>query len=188
MAGKPRVEVGEPLAVDIRLEDTADLVDLLGVLRRTQEAEPLHLADVLVDLVDEAGLVARSRQEDAEHLGDLVAGEHQPRITALGVELGELLPQQREQQADVEGQRAARDQPGHRLGFALVGRPLAEECVPLGLVDDHLQAEHLDVIPDTRLQLEQVLPGALVGVAVDDALHQRDDGGRQVRLGHGVLR
>ena len=103
------------------------------------------------------------------------------------VELGELLPQQREQQADVEGQRAARDQPGHRLGLALVGRPLAEEGVPLGLVDDHLQAEYLDVVPDPGLQLEQVLPGALVGVAVDDALHQRDDGEWQVRLGHGGL-
>jgi len=128
-----------------------------------------------------------SRQEDTEHLGDLVAGEHQPRITALGVELGELLTQQREQQADVEGQRAARDQPGHRVGFALVGRPLAEKGVPLGLVDDYLEAEDLYVVPDMRLQLEQVLPGALVGVAVDDALHQHDDGGRQVGLGHGVL-
>ena len=132
-----------------------------------------------------------SQQEDAEHFCDLVAGEHQPGITALGVELGELLPQQREQQADVEGQRAARDHPGHRLGLglglALVGRPLAEECVPLGFVDDDLQAEHLDIIPDPGLQLEQVLPGTLVGVAVDDALHQRDDGEWQVRLSHGGL-
>src|ERR1700678_9297 len=68
----------QPLAIDIRLEDPADLVGLLGVLGRVQEAEPLHLADVLVDLVDEAGLVARGGQEDGGHLGGLGAGGHQP--------------------------------------------------------------------------------------------------------------
>ena len=107
---------------------------------------------------------------------------------ALRVEFGQLLAEQRQQQAHVKGQRAARDEPGQRLGAVvthLVGRALAAERVALGLVHDDLQSEHRDIIPHLRLQLEQVPPGALVSVAVHDALHQLGDGQRQVRLIHG---
>ena len=103
---------------------------------------------MLVDPVEQAGLIAGGGHEDAEHLGDLRAGEHEAGFSALGVEFGELLAEQREQQADVEGQRPARDQPGELLLVILVVGALAEEGVPLGLVDDDLQAEDGDVVPD----------------------------------------
>ena len=109
-----------------------------------------------VDLVGQPGLVAGRGEEHPDHLGDLLTGQHQPGVCALGVEFGELLAQQREQQADVEGQRAARDQPRQRVGVVRVGGALAEERVAFGLVDDDLQAEHVHVVPDLGLQLEQV--------------------------------
>ena len=73
---------------------------------------------------------------------------------------------------------------GHLVAVVFVDRALAEECVPLGLVDDDLQAKNFDVVPDLRLELEQLLPGFVMGVPVDGALHQLDDGSGQIGLGH----
>ena len=87
----------------------------------------------------------------------------------------------------MEGQRAARDKPGQRVGVIvarLLGRALAAERIAFGLIDDDLQSQHRDIVPDLRLQLEQVPPGALVRVTVNHALHQLGDGQRQVRLSH----
>ena len=78
---------------------------------------------------------------------------------------------------------------GHLPVVAGVGGALAEIRVPFGFVDDDLQAEDFDVVPDLRLKLEQVLPGLVVRVPVHDALHELDDGDGQVGLGpaHGAL-
>src|SRR5260370_39904284 len=90
----------------------------------------------------------------------------------------------------MKGKRAARDKPGQRVlwgGVSVVRLamgPLAAERVAFGLIDDELQSQHRNIIPHVRLQLEQVPPGALVRVTVNDALHQLGDGQRQVRLGH----
>ena len=66
----------------------------------------------------------------------------------------------------------------------LVRRALAAERVSFGLVDEDLQSQHRDIVSHLRLQPEQVLPGALVRVAVHHALHQLGDGQRQIRLAH----
>ena len=182
--GEPGVEVGEPLAVDERLEDPAHLEDRLGSSStgRRKPSSTTLLMCVSIWSTSRASLL-RVGQEHPDHLDDLLAGEHQPGVAALGVELGELLAQQREQQAHVEGQR-------HGAGSAagsgwsdrrlVLGRALAEERVALGLVDDDLQAQHGHVVPDLRLQLEQLAPGPVVGVPVDDALHQLGDDERQI--------
>ena len=80
----------------------------------TQEAQLGSLMDIGVDLVGQSRLVAAGRQEQPDHLGDLLPGQHQPRFAALRVELGQLLAEQRQQQAQVERQRPARDQPRQR--------------------------------------------------------------------------
>ena len=118
---EPGVEVGQPLAVDEGLEDAADLVDLLGVLGRAQEAELTALPMwASIWSIRRASLLLAGRK--TRTISTIcVAGEHQPRVAALGVELGELLAQQREQQADVEGQRRRGTSRGSWALLVLVG-------------------------------------------------------------------
>ena len=60
-------------------------------------------------------------QEHPHHLDDLLPGEHQPGVGAMRIELGQLLAQQRQQQADVEGQRPSGDKSGHVVGALVLG-------------------------------------------------------------------
>ena len=154
------------MTVDKRLEDAADL-ELLGVSPQpANEAEVHHLVDLRVDVVDQPGIVAGLGQEESHHLDDLVAAEHQARVGAGRVELGETLAQERQQHADVERQRAPRDQAGHLDGVVGVDRAGPQEGVALALVDLDLKAQHGDVVAHRSAQFQHRVPELLVRVPV----------------------
>ena len=188
VGGEAGVEVGEPLRVDEGLEDAAHLVAGgrggagAGGLEAGEEAELDDLVDVGLDLVDQARLVGAFGQEHAHQLDDVVAPEHQAGVAAAGVELGELLAQQGEQQAHRVGQRPARHQSRQARRRVVVGGlgAAAQEGVALGLVEHQLEVEHGHVFAHPRLQLQQAGPLALVGFAVEHALEQADQQHREV--------
>src|SRR5690606_34880458 len=146
--------------------------------------EPVHA-------VHEPRLVRRGArvlgEEDAQQVDDLRARQHEARVPALGVRLREPLAQQREEQAHVERQLAARDEPRHAL-VALVLGLRAQVRVAVALVDDDLQPEHRDGVAHLGLAREQVAPQRLAGLAVDDALEQRRDDDGQLRVARGAGR
>jgi hypothetical protein len=68
----------------------------------SSSAEVDDLGDRPVDLVDGARLVGRVGEEGAQVVDDPLARHHQATLAARGVELGDSLAQQGEQQAHVE--------------------------------------------------------------------------------------
>ena len=102
------------------------------------------------------------------------AAEHQLALAACRLELDEPLAEQDEQQAHVVGQRA----PAHqaRQWLLAVGlRPALQVGVPLGVVDDHVDADRGEMVADGRRVAAESQPGVLILLAVDDAAHQMDD-------------
>ena len=168
---QPGVELAQPLPVDERLEDPAHLVAGRAAAQPAQEAEIDDLGEVAVDGRDQPRLVAAVGQEDAHQLDELVAAEHQPGVGADGVELGELLAQQGQQQADWKDSERRGTSRGTSSPVS-VDRATAQVGVALRLVDDHLQPEHGDVVADRGPQSQQLVPDLLVAVAVARALEQ----------------
>jgi hypothetical protein len=173
------VELVQPLAIDKGLQDPAHLELVVAPVQPTQKSQLDDPVDMLVDAVQEARLVAGVGQEQAHQFDDVLAAEDQPRVAAGGVEFGELLAQQHEQQADRIGERAARHQP-RQFRFALRRRALAQIGIALGLVEHQFQSEHRDVVAHARLQGEQGLPQGRIGLGKGHALHQRDQDEREI--------
>ena len=143
-------------------------------LESAQKAQIDHLGESRVHLVDQPGLVGAIGQEHSHQLGNLVAREHQPRVAATSVELGQALSEQRQHQAYRVGQRPARNEPRQArcaVGFVRVWAAF-EEREALGFVQHQLEQQHGGLFPDARLQAQEALPQPLVVVAVKDALEE----------------
>ena len=69
-----------------------------------------------VDLVDQPGFVAGIGQENPDQVDDIVTADDQSGLVAAGIKFGEFLAQERQQQTDREGERAAGDQAGMLRG------------------------------------------------------------------------
>ena len=106
------IEVRQPLPVDVRLEDAANLEEIL--LARGRRRKPISTTRLILAsmLSTQPGLVGRRWQVQPEHLHDLLAGQHQPGLGTAGVELGQPLAQQSQEHTGVEGQGPPGDQPG----------------------------------------------------------------------------
>src|SRR5690606_37748459 len=150
------LELVQPLRVHEGLQNPSHLELILLPAQPPQEPELDDAVDVGVDAVDELRLVGAARQEELHEIDDLRARKDQARVAAGRVVLGELLAQQRKQQAHRETELAALHEPRHLL--AVVGRPLPQVCVAFGLVEHELEAEHGRVIAHLRLELEQRVP------------------------------
>ena len=155
-----------------------------------QEPELDDLVDVGFDLVHELGFVAAVGQEDPHQVHQVLPGQHQPRLCAAGIELGQFLAQKGQQQADREGQGPPRDQARKSGRGPILGgvRPALEEGVALGFVQDQIQPQHRHIVPGPGLQAEQFTPQPLVRLPVDHALEQRGKDQRQVGRGRGCSR
>ena len=133
------------------------------------------------DLVDQLGFVAAFGQEHPDQLDDLITGKHQARIAAARVELGQLLAQQRQQQAHRKRQWTPRHQARKLWRCVIFGfRARAQEGIALGLVKHQLQAQHRHIVAHAGLQVEQGIPKAGVSFLIDHAFEQSDDQGRQI--------
>ena len=120
-----------------------------------------------VDLVDQPGFVAGIGQENPDQVDDIVTADDQSGLVAAGIKFGEFLAQERQQQTDREGERAAGDQAG-KLGDGILAiGARSQEGITLGFIENQIEAEHDKVIAHCRLQIEQALPQRAVFVAVE---------------------
>ena len=171
---KPFVELSKPLGVDERPQDAPHLVGLVAAFQGPEKAKFDHLGDVAAHAVVQLGLVGGIWQEQPHHIKDFGASNHKTRVAALGVEFGELLAQQRQQQAYRVAQLPPDDEPG-QLRLALDRRTLAQIGVAFGLVQDQIEPDDCDVVAHPRLMADERLPQLGSGVALHHAFHQGDE-------------
>ena len=126
-----------------------------------------------VHAVEQARFVGGIGQEQAHLIGDVVAPDHEPRVATGGIEFGQLLAQQNEDQADRETERAALHQARH-VRRVRHGRALAQIGIALSFVEDQFQSDHAAIVAHARLQVEQTLPKGLGALAIQHALEQAD--------------
>jgi len=97
----------EPVGIDERLEPTPHFE--LAVLRAqpAQKTQFHNLVQVRVHAIEQARFVGGIEKEQAHLIGDVVAPDHQRRVATGGIEFGQLLAQQNEDQAERETEWAA---------------------------------------------------------------------------------
>jgi hypothetical protein len=69
------------------------------------------------------------------------------------------------------------------LTVLIVILPGTQKSVAFRLVEHQLQAEHGDVIPDARLQIQQRAPQSRILLLIEHALEQRHHHGREFMVG-----
>ena len=125
----------EPLGVDEGLENPADFELVMTPVETAQETHVDDAVQVGVDAVHQAGLVDGIGHENAHHFDDVLAAEDQSCVAAGGVEPGQLLAQQCDQQADRITELAARDQ-AWQFRLAVLRLALAQIGETFGFIND----------------------------------------------------
>src|SRR5699024_4571071 len=174
-----RGEVGHGFGVDVRLDDPAHLPRSgVAVAARElgEETEISGLGDGAVDLVDDAGVVRRRGQEDAEHLHDVFAFEDEFAFSYPRFEFRESFTQQEQQQRTVVGECASLHEARKGL-LPLTGFAGPKIGVSFGIIDDDGDADLREMVMDRCAVVLECLTHLFVGLAVDNAVHQPDDGG-----------
>src|SRR6202165_941202 len=174
-------KVRQGLRVDVGFEDSPYLPMVALTAQLAQEAEFGGLLDRRLRLVHDSCVVGGLGLEEPQHLYDLIGGENQSALTAGRLELDEPLAQYHQEQADVVRQCPPAHQARERLitVFLWLGAKIG---VALGVIDHHVDADGGEMISHAGAQTFQCQPGVLVRIAVDDPLHQPDDGAGECML------
>src|SRR5919108_5092903 len=179
IGGKAFVQVPKPLGIDEGPQDPPNLVGGLAALQGAQKSKVDYAVDVSVDAAFELRLIGCIGQEQAHHVEDLVASDDKPRLPARSIELGELLAQQGESQADGEAQLPSSDE-ARQLRLSHDLRPLAQVCDAFRVVENKLEPNDGDVVAHPSLGGNEGLPERRRDLAVHDASHQADQDDWQI--------
>src|SRR5258708_19196710 len=145
---KALIEMGEAVRIDERLQDAPDLKPVVRPAQPAQEPHVHHAIDIGADAVIQPNLVGGLGKKPAHHLDNVVPAENEARLAARGVELRELLSQQRQHEADLVAELPAGHEPREFCPPPL-RPPLPKVSQTLGFLPDKVEAETRAVIPKT---------------------------------------